>query len=100
MKTKLTEVRPFFPPPTEADLSALPFIWLKNIGVYTLVKLCVPEEKQDQSPSPLCVVIKATAGSSHYAIRLSRRRCCMAAQALCLTSPAVTLFPHFGTCTL
>lgn len=65
----------------------MPFIWLKNIGLYTSVKLCVPEEKQDQSPSPLCVVIKPTAGSSHYAIRVSRRTWSMAPQALHLTSP-------------
>lgn len=68
------------------------FIWLKNIGLYTSLKLCVPEEKQDRSPSPLCVVIKPTAGSSHYAIRASRRTCSMALQALHLTSPPVA-FP-------
>lgn len=50
----------------------MPFIWFNNIGVYTSVKLCVLEEKQDQSPSPLCAVIKPTAGSSHYAIRARR----------------------------
>lgn len=58
----------------------MPFIWHKNIGLYTSVKPCVPEEKQDQSPSPLCVVIKPTAGSSHYAIRASRRTWSVALQ--------------------
>lgn len=61
-----------FCPLIDAELSAMPFIWFNNIGVYTSVKLWVLEEKQDQSPSPLCAVIKPTAGSSHYAIRARR----------------------------
>lgn len=84
---------PCFPPPTSTELSAIPFIWLKNIGLYTLVKLCVPEEKQDHSPSPLRVVIKPTAGSSHYAIRVSRQIWSMAPQALLLTTPPAAFFP-------
>lgn len=63
----------FFSLPTDAELPAMPFICRKNIGLYTSVSLCVLEEKQDQSPSPLCVVIKLTAGSSHYAIRASKQ---------------------------
>lgn len=80
------------PPPTHRELSAIPFIGLKNIGLYTLVKLCVPEEKQDQSPSPLRVVIKPTAGSSHYAIRVSRQTWSVALQALLLTPPHTAFF--------
>lgn len=80
-----------FCPPTDAELSAMPFIWFNNIGVYTLVKLCVLEEKQDQSPSPLCAVIKPTAGSSHYAIRASRRTWSVALRGR--TSPFFPLSP-------
>lgn len=83
---KLRQTR--FPPPASKELSVIPFISPENIGLYTRVKLCVPEEKQDQSPSPLCVVIKPTAGSSHYAIRASMQTWSMAPQALLLTSPA------------
>lgn len=70
----------------------MPFLWFKNIGLCTSVKLYVPEEKQDQSPSPLCVVIKPTAGSSHYAIRASRQTWSVALQALLLTSPPAAFF--------
>lgn len=77
----------WFPPPASKELSAIPFISPENTGLYTRVKPCVPEEKQDQSPSPLCVVIKPTAGSSHYAIRVSMQTWSMAPQALLLTSP-------------
>lgn len=87
----ISQGRSCFPSPTDAELSAMPFI-LKNIGLYTSVKLRVPEEKQDQSPSPLCVVIKPTAGSSHYAIRVSRWTWSVTLEALHLTSLPATFF--------
>lgn len=89
---KLRQTR--FPPPGSRELSAIPFISPENIGLYTRVKPCVPEEKQDQSPSPLCVVIKPTAGSSHYAIRASVQTWSMAPQALFLTSPPPHSLPQ------
>lgn len=93
----INKLRPFFrlPPPADVRLLARPFIRLENIGPYTSVRLCVPEEKQDRSPSPLCGVITPTAGSSHYAIRASRWTWSVALQTL--HQPR---FPLLSTCTL
>lgn len=91
---KLRQTR--FPPPGSKELSAISFISPENTGLSTRAKPCVPEEKQDQSPSPLRVVIRPTAGSSHYAIRASMQTWAMAPQALLLlllTSPPTTS-PH------
>lgn len=85
-----------FPPPGSKELSAISFISPENTGLSTWAKPCVPEEKQDQSPSPLRVVIRPTAGSSHYAIRASMQTWAVAPQALLLlllTSPPTTSPP-------